>query len=207
MPKRNDFKTVLVIGSGPIVIGQACEFDYSGVQACQALRNEGYRVILLNSNPATVMTDQAMADATYIEPMCVDVIEKIIAQENVDAILPTMGGQTAINLTMELHRAGFFQKHNVKLIGASPEVIERAEDRFIFNKLLKDLQLEAPEGQEVSSVAQAWQCAERLGFPLIVRPSYTLGGKGGGIVRDRDEFEAKIVKSLGKKIGAQLRTV
>ncbi|MEN8236394.1 MAG: carbamoyl-phosphate synthase large subunit [Pseudomonadota bacterium] len=196
MPKRNDFKTVLVIGSGPIVIGQACEFDYSGVQACQALRNEGYRVVLLNSNPATVMTDHSMAEATYIEPMRAEVIEQIIGQEKVDAILPTMGGQTAINLTMELHRSGYLQKHNIKLIGANPEVIERAEDRFAFNQLLKDLQLEAPKGQEVSSVEQAWKCAELLGFPLIVRPSYTLGGKGGGIVRTSNEFETKIAHAL-----------
>lgn len=196
MPKRNDFQTVLIIGSGPIVIGQACEFDYSGVQACQALRNEGYRVVLLNSNPATVMTDQSVADATYIEPMCVDVVEQIIRQENVDALLPTMGGQTAINLTMELHRSGILQKHNIKLIGASPEVIERAEDRFAFNQLLKELDLDAPEGQEVSSVAQAWQCSECFGFPLIVRPSYTLGGKGGGIVHTQDEFENKIAHAL-----------
>ena len=196
MPKRKDFQTILIIGSGPIVIGQACEFDYSGVQACQVLRNEGYRVVLLNSNPATVMTDKSVADATYIESMRADVVERIIKQEHVDAILPTMGGQTAINLTMELHRSGVLEKNNIKLIGASPEVIERAEDRFVFNQLLKDLQLDVPQGYEVSSVEQAWQCTESLGFPLIVRSSYTLGGKGGGIINTRDEFDSKISKAL-----------
>ena len=189
MPRRTDIESILIIGSGPIVIGQACEFDYSGVQACKALRADGFRVILVNSNPATVMTDPVMADRTYIEPITKEAVERIIKRERPDALLPTMGGQTALNVTMELHEAGILEKYRVRLIGAKPEAIAKAEDRGLFKKAMDKLGLEMPRG----GFAHTWEEAEELvkatGFPAIIRPSFTMGGTGGGIAYNKEEFK------------------
>ena len=196
MPKREDLKSILIIGAGPIIIGQACEFDYSGAQACKALREEGYRVILVNSNPATIMTDPEMADATYIEPITWEVVEKIIEKEQPDAILPTMGGQTALNCALDLHRHGVLAKHNVQLIGASPEAIDKAEDRMKF----KDAMTKIGLGSALSGIAHTWEEAQSVhamiaktndnsGYPIVIRPSFTMGGTGGGIAYNKEEFE------------------
>ncbi len=196
MPKREDLKSILIIGAGPIIIGQACEFDYSGAQACKALREEGYRVILVNSNPATIMTDPEMADATYIEPITWEVVEKIIEKEKPDAILPTMGGQTALNCALDLHRQGVLAKHNVQLIGASPEAIDKAEDRMKF----KDAMTKIGLGSALSGIAHSMEEAfavhamiakanNNSGYPTVIRPSFTMGGTGGGIAYNREEFE------------------
>src|SRR5690242_6806359 len=176
MPKRTDIKRILVIGSGPIVIGQACEFDYSGTQACKALRAEGLEVILVNSNPATIMTDPETADRTYVEPLTVEVAEQIIAREKPDAILPTVGGQTALNLAVDLAKAGVLEKYGVALIGASIEAIEVAEDRQRFKDAMRAIDIEVPESVYVGSMEEAQAAADRLGYPLIIRPSFTLGG-------------------------------
>ncbi len=189
MPKRTDIKSVLIIGAGPIVIGQACEFDYSGTQACRALREEGYRVILINSNPATIMTDPDMADATYIEPIHWQVVEKIIAKERPDALLPTMGGQTALNCALDLVREGVLAKYGVQLIGASREAIDKAEDRELFRKAMTKIGLETPRSGLAHNMADAWKILEDIGFPAIIRPSFTMGGSGGGIAYNREEFE------------------
>jgi carbamoyl-phosphate synthase large subunit len=188
MPRRTDIHTILVIGSGPIVIGQACEFDYSGVQACKALRREGYRVVLVNSNPATIMTDPQFADATYIEPLTVEVVEQIIARERPDAILPTVGGQTGLNLAMKLHAAGVLDRYNVRLIGASPDAIDLAEDRSRFKEAMLKAGLHVPLGDTVTTVDQALAVAERIGYPILVRPSFTLGGSGGGIAYSPEQL-------------------
>jgi carbamoyl-phosphate synthase large subunit len=188
MPKRTDIKSILIIGAGPIVIGQACEFDYAGTQACRALREEGYRVILINSNPATIMTDPDIADATYIEPIRWQVVEKIIEKEKPDALLPTMGGQTALNCALDLVREGVLEKHGVELIGASREAIDKAEDRFLFEKSMRKIGLQTPRSGLAHSMEEAWQVLERLGFPAIIRPSFTMGGSGAGIAYNRDEF-------------------
>jgi carbamoyl-phosphate synthase large subunit len=188
MPKRTDIQSILIIGAGPIVIGQACEFDYSGVQACKALRREGYRVVLVNSNPATIMTDPQFADATYIEPLTPEIVEKIIQKERPDAILPTVGGQTGLNLAMKLHELGILERYNVQLIGASPKAIDLAEDRQLFKQAMLDAGLGVPEGDTVTSLDQALAAAERIGYPVLVRPSFTLGGSGGGIARDAAEL-------------------
>ncbi len=188
MPRRTDISTILVIGSGPIVIGQACEFDYSGVQACKALRREGYRVVLVNSNPATIMTDPQFADATYIEPLTVDVVEQIIAHEKPDAILPTVGGQTGLNLAMKLHAAGILDRYNVQLIGASPDAIDLAEDRQRFKDAMLRVGLGVPLGDTVTTVEQALLVAERIGYPVLIRPSFTLGGSGGGVAYDPEQL-------------------
>lgn len=189
MPKRSDLKSILIIGAGPIVIGQACEFDYSGTQACRALREEGYRVILINSNPATIMTDPNMADATYIEPIHWQVVEKIIAKERPDALLPTMGGQTALNCALDLVREGVLAKYNVQLIGASREAIDKAEDRELFRKAMAKIGLETPRSGLAHNMEDAWRILEDIGFPAIIRPSFTMGGSGGGIAYNREEFE------------------
>ncbi len=181
MPRRTDIHTILIIGSGPIVIGQACEFDYSGVQACKALRREGFRVVLVNSNPATIMTDPQMADATYIEPLTPDIIEKIIERERPDALLPTVGGQTGLNLAMKLAESGVLDRYGVRLIGASPKAIALAEDRELFKRAMLDAGLRVPLGETVSTVDQALDVAARIGYPVLVRPSFTLGGSGGGV--------------------------
>jgi len=188
MPKRTDIKSVLIIGAGPIVIGQACEFDYSGAQACKALREEGYRVILVNSNPATIMTDPAMADATYIEPITWQTVEKIIEVEKPDVLLPTMGGQTALNCALDLEREGVLEKYNVEMIGADADAIDKAEDRERFDKAMKAIGLETPRSGIAHSMEEAIQVQGSLGFPCIIRPSFTMGGSGGGIAYNKDEF-------------------
>ena len=188
MPKRTDIKSIMILGAGPIVIGQACEFDYSGAQACKALREEGYRVILVNSNPATIMTDPDTADATYIEPLNVKVVERIIAREKPDAILPTMGGQTALNLAMELDEKGILKKYDVELIGASPEAIDKAEDRQRFKEAMTRIGLESARSGIAYNMSEALAVQQRVGFPAVIRPSFTLGGSGGGIAYNMQEF-------------------
>src|SRR6187399_3493655 len=188
MPKRTDLKRVLVIGSGPIVIGQACEFDYSGTQACKALRSEGLEVVLVNSNPATIMTDPEMADRTYIEPLTPEAAEAIIAIERPDAVLPTVGGQTALNLAIALHERGILAKYNVKLIGASVDAIRVAEDRLLFRDAMKEIGVEVPRSGVAKSLEEALVLVEDTGFPAIIRPSFTMGGVGGGIAYNIEEF-------------------
>ena len=188
MPKRTDIKSILIIGAGPIVIGQACEFDYSGTQACKALREEGYRIILVNSNPATIMTDPDLADATYIEPITPEVVAKIIAKEKPDAILPTMGGQTALNTALALHQQGILQRHGVELIGANAAAIDKAEDRQLFREAMKTIGLETPRSKLAHTREEAADALEHVGLPAIIRPSFTLGGTGGGIAYNREEF-------------------
>ncbi len=190
MPKRTDIKTILIIGSGPIVIGQACEFDYSGTQACKAIREEGYKVVLVNSNPATIMTDPDFADVTYIEPLTVEMLEKIIEAERPDALLPTLGGQTALNLSLDLDKAGVLKKYGVELIGARVEAIMKGEDRELFKEAMVKIGLDVAHSARVKSMQEALDATKKLGaFPFIVRPSYTLGGAGGGIAYNREEFE------------------
>ena len=188
MPKRNDIQSILIIGAGPIVIGQACEFDYSGAQACKALREEGYRVILVNSNPATIMTDPNMADATYIEPISWQMVEKIIEKEKPDAILPTMGGQTALNCALDLAKHGVLEKHNVEMIGASRDAIDKAEDREKFKQAMTKIGLSSARSAIAHSMEEALQVQQVMGFPTIIRPSFTMGGSGGGIAYNREEF-------------------
>src|SRR5450755_3835917 len=204
MPKRTDIHTVLIIGAGPIVIGQACEFDYSGAQACKALREEGYRVVLVNSNPATIMTDPETADVTYIEPITWQVVEKIIDVERPDAILPTMGGQTALNCALDLHRHGVLAKYGVEMIGANEKAIEKAEDRLKFKDAMTGIGLHSAKSGIAHSMDEALVVQRRItqeiggagfaetgsaGFPMVIRPSFTLGGTGGGIAYNPDEFE------------------
>jgi carbamoyl-phosphate synthase large subunit len=210
MPKRTDIHSVLIIGAGPIIIGQACEFDYSGTQACKALKEEGYRVVLVNSNPATIMTDPEFADRTYIEPITPEAVEKIIVREkeemrrmgvpqNPDAgtktphklvLLPTLGGQTALNTSMALHKNGALERHGVEMIGAKPEAIHKGEDRLAFKELMLSIGLDVPISGVAHNMSEAREIAERIGrFPLIIRPAFTLGGTGGGIAYNRDEFE------------------
>jgi carbamoyl-phosphate synthase large subunit len=196
MPKRTDIKSVLIIGAGPIIIGQACEFDYSGAQACKALREEGYRVILVNSNPATIMTDPGMADATYIEPVTWQVVEKIIAVERPDALLPTMGGQTALNCALDLAKHGVLEKYGVEMIGASKEAIDKAEDREKFKKAMAKIGLDSPRSALAHSMEEALQVQAMVGYPTIIRPSFTLGGTGGGIAYNREEFVAIVERGL-----------
>lgn len=189
MPKRTDLKSILIIGAGPIVIGQACEFDYSGAQACKALREEGFRVILVNSNPATIMTDPAMADATYIEPITWETVAKIIEKERPDALLPTMGGQTALNCALDLERHGVLAKFNVEMIGANADTIDKAENRDRFDKAMRNIGLECPRAKVARTMEQAWEIQAELGFPTIIRPSFTMGGSGGGVAYNKEEFE------------------
>ncbi|HEY5283687.1 MAG TPA: carbamoyl phosphate synthase large subunit, partial [Polyangia bacterium] len=198
MPRRTDIKTVLLIGSGPIVIGQACEFDYSGTQGVKALREEGFRVVLVNSNPATIMTDPELADRTYIEPLTVDIVTKIIERERPDALLPTLGGQTALNLTIELAKAGVLEKYGVKLIGAQVAAIEKAEDRDLFKQAMRNIGLAVPMSGYAHSLVEARaiqaEMAVKLGvgYPVILRPSFTLGGSGAAIAWNAEEFDAKM---------------
>ena len=189
MPKRTDLKSILIIGAGPIVIGQACEFDYSGAQACKALREEGFRVILVNSNPATIMTDPAMADATYIEPITWETVAKIIEKERPDALLPTMGGQTALNCALDLERHGVLAKFGVEMIGANADTIDKAENRDRFDKAMRNIGLECPRAKVARTMDQAWEIQAELGFPTIIRPSFTMGGSGGGVAYNKEEFE------------------
>ena len=196
MPKRTDIKSILIVGSGPIVIGQACEFDYSGTQACKALRENGYRVILVNSNPATIMTDPEIADATYIEPVEWTSLEKIIEKEKPDAILPTMGGQTGLNVSLELAKRGILEKHSVEMIGANREAIDNAEDREKFDKCIKELGLETPRSGFAHSMEDAWKIHKDIGLPCVIRPSFTMGGTGGGIAYNLKEFEEICMNGL-----------
>ncbi|HEY1793024.1 MAG TPA: carbamoyl-phosphate synthase large subunit [Opitutaceae bacterium] len=197
MPKRTDLKSVLIIGAGPIVIGQACEFDYSGTQACKALREEGFRVILVNSNPATIMTDPEFADVTYIEPLTVEMVEKIIEREKPSALLPTLGGQTALNLSMELHKLGILERHGVEMIGAKPEAIAKGEDRELFKQAMVRIGLDVARSRTVRTQEEARAAADEIGaLPLIIRPSFTLGGQGGGIAYNREEYERIIANGL-----------
>ena len=188
MPKRTDIKSILIIGAGPIVIGQACEFDYSGTQACKALKAEGYRIVLVNSNPATIMTDPDMADATYIEPITPEIVAKIIEKERPDALLPTMGGQTALNTALSLRKMGVLDKFGVKMIGATAEAIDKAEDRKLFRDAMKKIGLETPRSHQIKTLPEALTVLEDIGLPAIIRPSFTMGGTGGGIAYNRDEF-------------------
>ncbi|MFM7774411.1 MAG: carbamoyl-phosphate synthase large subunit, partial [Candidatus Kapaibacterium sp.] len=194
MPRRTDIRSVLVIGSGPIVIGQACEFDYSGTQACKVLKAEGYRVLLVNSNPATIMTDPVIADATYIEPITAEYVEEIIAKERPDAILPTMGGQTALNVAVELHERGILEKYGVELIGSKIESIKMAEDRELFLEAIHRCGLEMPKGEFITDYEEGLRVVERIGFPAIIRPSFTLGGTGGGIAYNMEDY-AEMLKA------------
>ncbi|MCH9047320.1 MAG: carbamoyl-phosphate synthase large subunit [SAR324 cluster bacterium] len=196
MPKREDIHAILIIGSGPIVIGQACEFDYSGTQACRALREEGFRVILVNSNPATIMTDPDLADATYIEPMTQEVLEAVIARERPDALLPTMGGQTALNLAMTLSDAGVLERYGVQLIGANVEAIRKAEDRELFRQAMEKLGIRVPRSHIAVSLGDARSLIDALGLPLVIRPSFTLGGTGGGIARTSAELDSVMQLAL-----------
>ncbi len=196
MPRRTDLNSVLIIGAGPIIIGQACEFDYSGAQACQALKEEGLRVILVNSNPATIMTDPVMADATYIEPITWQIVEKIIAKEKPEAILPTMGGQTALNCALDLNRHGVLEKYNVELIGANCQAIDKAEDRELFDQAMEKIGLETPQHGMAHNMVQAHEALEKVGFPCIIRPSFTMGGTGGGIAYNKEEFDEICTRGL-----------
>ena len=197
MPKRTDLHKILIIGSGPIVIGQACEFDYSGTQACKALREEGYQVVLVNSNPATIMTDPEFADATYIEPITPAAIEKIIEKEKPDALLPTLGGQTGLNAAMALWRSGVLQKHGVEMIGAKAEAIEKGEDRLKFKECMQKIGLDLPVSGVAHNLEEAREITRKIGrLPVIIRPAYTLGGTGGGIAYNREEFDQMAEKGL-----------
>ncbi|QJD60245.1 carbamoyl-phosphate synthase large subunit [Pseudomonas sp. gcc21] len=196
MPKRTDIKSILIIGAGPIVIGQACEFDYSGAQACKALKEEGFRVILVNSNPATIMTDPAMADATYIEPIKWQTVARIIEKERPDAVLPTMGGQTALNCALDLEKHGVLEKYNVEMVGANADTIDKAEDRSRFDKAMKAIGLECPRSGIAHDMQEAYGVLEQVGFPCIIRPSFTMGGSGGGIAYNREEFEEICTRGL-----------
>src|ERR1700737_2602532 len=196
MPKRTDIKKIMIIGSGPIVIGQACEFDYSGAQACKALRSEGYEVVLVNSNPATIRTDPELAHRTYIEPLTKEYLEAIISRERPDALLPTVGGQTALNLAVELGESGILAKHKVEMIGASLRAIKVAEDRLWFKDACRKLGLEVPASALVNNAQDAMRLCEQLGFPLVIRPSFTMGGSGGSIAYNREEFGEAIAHAL-----------
>ncbi len=196
MPRRNDLEKILIIGAGPIVIGQACEFDYSGTQACKALREEGYEVVLVNSNPATIMTDPETADRTYIEPITWQVVEKIIEKEKPDALLPTLGGQTALNTAMDLVKHGVLARHGVEMIGARADVIDKAEDRQKFKDAMVKIGVAVPRSDVARSLAGALEIVERIGLPCVLRPSFTMGGSGGGIAYNRDEFSQLITHGL-----------
>jgi len=196
VPKRTDIESILIIGAGPIIIGQACEFDYSGAQACKALREEGYRVILVNSNPATIMTDPEMADAIYIEPVNARTVARIIEKERPDALLPTMGGQTALNTALDLVREGVLERYEVELIAASRAAIDMAEDRELFRNAMREIGLETPQSQIARSLDEALAIAGEIGYPVVVRPSFTLGGSGGGIAYNREELEEIVARGL-----------
>ena len=189
MPKRTDIKKILIIGAGPIVIGQACEFDYSGTQACKALKEEGFEVVLLNSNPATIMTDPDFADRTYIEPVTPEFLERIIARERPDAILPTLGGQTALNVAVAVAESGVLDRYGVELIGAKLPAIKMAEDRTLFKEAMQRIGLEVPRSGFAHNHGEAMQVVREVGFPAIIRPSFTLGGTGGGIAYNMEEYE------------------
>lgn len=196
MPRRDDIQKILIIGSGPIIIGQACEFDYSGTQACKALREEGYEVILVNSNPATIMTDPATADRTYIEPLTWEVIARVIEVERPDAILPTLGGQTGLNVAMDLDRHGVLKQYGVEMIGANADVIDKAERRYRFQVAMQNIGLDLAKGKTIETLGEARAWIDEIGLPVIVRPSFTLGGSGSSIAYNRDEFDQLIARGL-----------
>ena len=196
MPRRNNIKSILIIGAGPIVIGQACEFDYSGAQACKALKTDGYRIILVNSNPATIMTDPDMADATYIEPITPGTVAKIIEAERPDALLPTMGGQTALNTALSLYHDGTLEKYGVEMIGARTASIEMAEDRELFRLAMERIGRECARASTVNNFADALAALDKVGLPAIIRPSFTLGGEGGGVAYNRAELETIVSNGL-----------
>ena len=204
MPKRNDIKKILFIGAGPIVIGQACEFDYSGAQACKSLREEGYEIVLINSNPATIMTDPELAHRTYIEPITKEFVEKIIKIEKPDALLPTMGGQTALNVSMELFNDNVLEKYNVKMIGANPKAIELAEDRQKFKDTMKEIGLSCPKSTIVNNIENAEKVKIDLELPLVIRPSFTLGGTGGGVAYTNSEFTELCNRGLNASPTSQI---
>jgi len=204
MPKRTDIKKVMIIGSGPIIIGQACEFDYSGTQACKALRSLGYQIVLVNSNPATIMTDPGMADITYIEPLNVEHLTKIIAKERPDALLPNLGGQTGLNLSSQLAEAGVLEKYGVKVIGVNIDAIKRGEDRTAFKNTMQQLGIEMPRSQAVNTVADAEKVAEDLGYPVVIRPAYTMGGTGGGLVYNVEELQTIAARGLAASMVHQI---
>src|SRR5205085_792510 len=196
MPKRTDIKKILIIGSGPIVIGQACEFDYSGTQACKALREEGYEIILVNSNPATIMTDPDLADRTYIEPLTADFVASIIKRERPDALLPTVGGQTALNIAVELAERGVLDTYDVEMIGAKAPAVKMAEDRLLFKQAMRDIGLATPKSEAVGDMREALRVTQSIGFPAVIRPSFTLGGTGGGIAFNLEEYEDIVQRGL-----------
>src|SRR5215831_10378070 len=196
MPRRNDLHRIMIVGSGPIIIGQACEFDYSGAQACKALRSEGYEVVLINSNPATIMTDPELADRTYVEPLTVAYAEEVIRRERPDALLSTVGGQTGLNLSVALAEAGVLDKYGVELIGAKLDAIKKAEDRLLFKDAMRKIGLDLPQSQLVKNVENGLEFADRIGYPVILRPSFTLGGTGGGIAYNREELVETLERGL-----------
>ena len=204
MPRRNDIHKVLIIGSGPIVIGQACEFDYSGTQACKALRSLGYETVLVNSNPATIMTDPGMATVTYIEPLTVEALTEIIRKERPDGVLPNLGGQTGLNLTSELGKAGVLDQYGVKVIGVKLDAIERGEDRLAFKKTMQSLGIDMPQSEVVYSIEEAEKVAARLGYPVVIRPAYTMGGTGGGLVYNVEELRLVASRGIAASIVGQI---
>jgi carbamoyl-phosphate synthase large subunit len=204
MPKRCDIRKILIIGSGPIIIGQACEFDYSGTQACKALRKLGYEIVLVNSNPATIMTDPAMADVTYIEPLNTAFLEEIIAKERPDALLPNLGGQTGLNLSSALAQQGVLEKYGVRVIGVNVEAIKRGEDRQEFKRTMTRLGLEVPQSDIARSLEEAREVRKRIGFPVVIRPAYTLGGTGGGFAYNLEEFETIVSRGLSASLVGQV---
>ena len=204
MPKRTDIHKVLIIGSGPIIIGQACEFDYSGTQACKALKKLGYEIVLVNSNPATIMTDPETADVTYIEPLNVERLEQIIAKERPDALLPNLGGQSGLNLCAELSAKGILEKYHVQVIGVQVDAIERGEDRIEFKKSMDALGIEMARSEVAYSVEEALKIADTLGYPVVLRPAYTMGGAGGGLVYNRDELKTVCARGLQASLVGQV---
>jgi len=204
MPRRKDIHKILIIGSGPIIIGQACEFDYSGTQACKALKEEGYEVVLVNSNPATIMTDPGMADKTYIEPLTVESIERIIEKEKPDALLPNLGGQTALNLSSSLYKLGVLKKHGVQIIGVQADAIERGEDRIVFKETMNKLGIPMARSAPSHSVEEAEKIAEDIGYPVVLRPAYTMGGTGGGIAYNVEELRTIVARGLAVSLAHQV---
>lgn len=200
MPRRDDLHKILLIGSGPIVIGQACEFDYSGTQACKALREEGFEVILVNSNPATIMTDPGMASRTYIEPLTWEIVAKVIEEERPDALLPTLGGQTGLNVAMDLAKHGVLEKFDVEMIGAKSSVIAKAEERDQFKTAMESIGLEVCRGRTVRTLEDARDAVKEIGLPCVVRPSFTMGGSGSSIAYNRDEFDTLVQRGLDQSV-------
>src|SRR5215470_11661141 len=207
MPRRTDISSILIVGAGPIVIGQACEFDYSGTQACKALKAEGYRVVLVNSNPATIMTDPDLADATYVEPITPEIVAKIVEAERPDALLPTMGGQTALNCALSLRKMGVLEKFGVEMIGATAQAIDKAEDRELFREAMHRIGLATPRSHQVKTLVAALEALDDIGLPAIIRPSFTLGGTGGGVAYNKSEFIEIVERGADRGIGLGLERV